>query len=560
MWSESGTHFDEKKMTQSRSILSCTTILSGLLVLNTYNCQSVAFAASTNDTFIIAQASPALTPEEIRRRLEEEERRKRQNQATPPAQQKPTIAPPVPGHVVPATPPATVQHPVAPPAVAPVKPVTPPPPPIPNGQHPVPGQPAPIHPGQAPVVAPIAPPSTTVQPPKPLPPGFVPQQQGHVPTVTPGQPPATVPKFQPPAGNPPPSPQAPVQPQQGRVQSAAPGQPSTFAPHFQQPAGNQPRGNGITPLQAGAIGAAAGLVGGMIIGQQVHGIGEVQSSRQTVQQNGATFYSEPGRLIVREGDGLYVRHDEMERFRDLGGEVDVEQRGDETIQIANRPDGSKIITVLDRDGQLLKRIRRLPNGVEIVLIDNTYGRRPQRFADEVIVVAPPPVLTELDAGDADETRIYETLSAPPVASLPHRYTLDEIRYSRDLRHYMPSVDLNAITFDTGSWTVPDEEIRQLKGIADAINRAIRANPNEIFLIEGHTDAVGSDVDNLSLSDRRAGSVASVLTQAYNVPPENLTTQGYGSQFLKVQTSGPSRENRRVVVRRITPLLANSTQH
>ena len=91
-------------------------------------------------------------------------------------------------------------------------------------------------------------------------------------------------------------------------------------------------------------------------------------------------------------------------------------------------------------------------------------------------------------------------------------------------------------------------------IADALLRAIRANPNEIFLIEGHTDAVGSDIDNLSLSDRRAEAIAIVLTDRYGVPAENLTTQGYGEQFLKVQTSGPERENRRAAVRRITPLL------
>jgi hypothetical protein len=56
------------------------------------------------------------------------------------------------------------------------------------------------------------------------------------------------------------------------------------------------------------------------------------------------------------------------------------------------------------------------------------------------------------------------------------------------------------------------------------NRAIAANPSEVFLIEGHTDAVGSDVDNLSLSDRRAEAVALVLSQQFGVPPENLTTR------------------------------------
>jgi hypothetical protein len=40
---------------------------------------------------------------------------------------------------------------------------------------------------------------------------------------------------------------------------------------------------------------------------------------------------------------------------------------------------------------------------------------------------------------------------------------------------------------------------------------------EVFLIEGHTDAVGSEIDKLSLSDRRAESVALVLSQQFGVP-------------------------------------------
>ncbi|MDR3493658.1 MAG: OmpA family protein [Ancalomicrobiaceae bacterium] len=350
--------------------------------------------------------------------------------------------------------------------------------------------------------------------------------------------------------------------------NATPG-PSTMAPHFpppQQPGpGQQPRKpNGISPLGAVAIGAAVGVVGGMIIGQQVRGINEVQKSRRTVEQNGTTFYSEPGRVIVREGNGLYVRHDETERFREFGRDVRVEQRGDETFQTVGRPDGSTIITITDSDGQLLKRIRRLPNGVEFVLIDNTFQPRPRHFSEEIIDVPPPPVdlppdRYEVDADSAQGATIYETLSAPPVASLPRRYTLDEVRNSRDLRRYMASVDINTITFSTGAWDVEDSEISRLQGIADAVNRAIHANPSEIFLIEGHTDAVGADVDNLSLSDRRAQTVAGILTRSFNVPPENLVTQGYGEQFLKVQTDGPSRENRRVTVRRITPLLASGEQ-
>jgi hypothetical protein len=88
-----------------------------------------------------------------------------------------------------------------------------------------------------------------------------------------------------------------------------------------------------------------------------------------------------------------------------------------------------------------------------------------------------------------------------------------------------------------------------------MKRVIRRNPNEVFMIEGYTDAVGSPEDNLSLSDRRAESVAEVLTEEFQVPFENLVTQGYGEDYLKVQTEQPERLNRRVAVRRITPLLA-----
>lgn len=320
----------------------------------------------------------------------------------------------------------------------------------------------------------------------------------------------------------------------------------------------------MTPLEAGAIGAAVGVVGGMIIGEHVRDLNEVQRNREVTQGNGATFYSEPGRVIVREGDRLYVRHDEMARFREFGGDVRVQQRGDDYYQTANRPDGVQIITVTDRNGELIRRIRRTPDGREFVLIDNSFRPRPKHFSDEVIVVPPPRIELPqdryvVDASDNEETTIYETLTAQPVAKLPRRYTLDEVRYSRDLRSYMPSVDLNTITFATGSWAIEDSEVGRLKVIADSINRAIQANPNEVYLIEGHTDAVGNDVDNLSLSDRRAQAVATILTRNFNVPPENLTTQGYGAQYLKVQTSEANRENRRVVVRRITPLIANGQQ-
>jgi outer membrane protein OmpA-like peptidoglycan-associated protein len=119
---------------------------------------------------------------------------------------------------------------------------------------------------------------------------------------------------------------------------------------------------------------------------------------------------------------------------------------------------------------------------------------------------------------------------------------------------MPRIDIDTITFDFASWEVTPDQAQRLQFIADGLQQAIQKNPGEVFLIEGHTDAVGSEIDNLSLSDRRAESVAQVLTEQFNIPPENLTTQGYGKQYLKIPTPEPERRNRRVTIRRITPLL------
>ena len=122
---------------------------------------------------------------------------------------------------------------------------------------------------------------------------------------------------------------------------------------------------------------------------------------------------------------------------------------------------------------------------------------------------------------------------------------------------MRRVDLNAINFAFASWEVDESQYPKLERLAYAMRRILKRNPDEMFLIEGHTDAVGSHIDNLSLSDRRAESVAIILSDTFRVPPENLTTQGYGEQYLKVLTEGPSRVNRRVAARRITPLLSRA---
>ena len=242
---------------------------------------------------------------------------------------------------------------------------------------------------------------------------------------------------------------------------------------------------------------------------------DVRGARREVREGDRLLIQEPGRVIIREDGRTIIRHNEADRFRWQARDVRVERRGSDTVTVFDRTDGSRVYTETDEDGRLLRRYRRAPDGREIIIIDNHYSGPPRAVG--YFIDLPPPVIRIprahyiVDAQYAQPDDIYSALWAAPVENIERPYTLDEIRYSPRLRERMPRVDLDTVTFDTGSWEIAPDQVERLAVIADGINRAISANPSEVFLVEGHTDAVGSDIDNLSLSDRRA-EISSVGAQ------------------------------------------------
>jgi outer membrane protein OmpA-like peptidoglycan-associated protein len=222
-----------------------------------------------------------------------------------------------------------------------------------------------------------------------------------------------------------------------------------------------------------------------------------------------------------------------------------------------------VVTVRDRYGDIVRRSRITPEGREIVLsyVPEERRERVRDWRDPARDLPPlrlniPVREYILDTGRVEDPgTYYDFLDQPPVEEVRQLYSVDEVKRSARLRDVVRRIDLDTITFETGSADISRSEVDELEGIADAMLRMLEENPAETFLIEGHTDAVGSDISNLALSDARAESVAEVLAQVYGIPPENLVTQGYGERYLKIDTGGDSRENRRVAIRRITPLVA-----
>ncbi len=149
----------------------------------------------------------------------------------------------------------------------------------------------------------------------------------------------------------------------------------------------------------------------------------------------------------------------------------------------------------------------------------------------------------------------KSLMASPAPGLrAKRYPLRAIKRRHNLRRHLYGVDIDAINFRFGSAVVDRSQYWKLTDIADAMRIILRRGWPEMFLIEGHTDAVGSFTANQRLSERRARSVMRVLVRHYGLPRRAMSTAGYGERYLKINTPYEERRNRRVTIRRVSDIL------
>lgn len=268
------------------------------------------------------------------------------------------------------------------------------------------------------------------------------------------------------------------------------------------------------------------------------------------------------RTIIQVDNRTVIEHDERERLRAGSDEVYYERlRGGRVREVIVRPNGVQLVTISNRWGDVIQRSRIMPDGREYVLFyaeANSDGSR-EAFVDPGRSLPPlrlgiPISDYILDATDAQPSAFLEFLMEPPVEQVERLYSVEEVRRSARIRDKVRRIDMDSLTFEFGKANIAEDQIQRLSDVAEAISKILDRNPAETFLIEGHTDAVGRDESNLLLSDRRAETVAVALTDVFGIPPENLVTQGYGERYLKVRTQAPERLNRRVTIRRITPLV------
>ena len=284
----------------------------------------------------------------------------------------------------------------------------------------------------------------------------------------------------------------------------------------------------------------------VLLGLGAIAIGAIISNNRKVELNSGD------RMVVTRPDGSYqIIKDDNALLRQPGSRVRTETFDDgSTRTTVTRADGSRIVTIRDAEYRVLRRVHIDPDGRQTLLIDDT-----QDFAPVDVTRLPAPPRDSYLSADLSEAELRTALAREE--GFGRSFSLAQIRDIREVRDLVPVIDLDAITFETGSAAIRPDQARALSRLGRLIRSYVDESPSEVFLIEGHTDAVGSAAYNLALSDRRAESVALALTEYFEVPPENLVVQGYGEAFLKVQTDADERANRRAAVRRITPLLSGS---
>lgn len=141
--------------------------------------------------------------------------------------------------------------------------------------------------------------------------------------------------------------------------------------------------------------------------------------------------------------------------------------------------------------------------------------------------------------DNQEKAMREALEASEAAAVTREGNLLAVTFKGD------------VTFDTNSTEVRPGLHSEINRVANVLNQY----PETFIRVEGHTDSVGSDEYNMKLSQRRADSVKTLLTQR-GVSASRIEVVGFG-KTLPVATNNT--EAGRQMNRRVEIKIAPKTQ-
>ena len=155
--------------------------------------------------------------------------------------------------------------------------------------------------------------------------------------------------------------------------------------------------------------------------------------------------------------------------------------------------------------------------------------------------APTPVAPVAPAApkDSDGDGVYDNADQCP--NTPAGRKVDAKGCEQVLQEKV-SIKLNVL-FDTNKANIKPESAAEIKRVADFMTEY----PTTKVVIEGHTDSVGSNELNKSLSERRAKAIADSLVRDHGIEAGRVSSVGYGEErpLADNATAEGRAQNRRV---------------
>lgn len=169
-------------------------------------------------------------------------------------------------------------------------------------------------------------------------------------------------------------------------------------------------------------------------------------------------------------------------------------------------------------------------------ISYLFGHAPVKAAPAPVVVPPAPVVEV----DSDGDGVFDSKDKCPGTA--KQYKVDAVGCPLELTETV-AIKL-AVKFDNAKDVVKPEYLDDIGNLAKFMDQYA----NTVVTVEGHTDSVGSDTYNKTLSQKRAEAVKQVLITKFNIGADRVKAVGFGeSTPVADNTTATGREeNRRVV--------------
>jgi outer membrane protein OmpA-like peptidoglycan-associated protein len=186
--------------------------------------------------------------------------------------------------------------------------------------------------------------------------------------------------------------------------------------------------------------------------------------------------------------------------------------------------------VTDPDGTLKLPNLKAGGSRRVEIVNQLWECQPLSVHAEKGLPVPDPLIAKCTQVDTRKTNIGDCGTFQPgefdKAELCYNKALDDLPDPFTADALVKALSILIINFESNKSDVPAARLAALQKGAGFIKKLQDRDPTVVIEVGGHTDNVGADAANMTLSQNRANAVKEILVR-YGVSQSGLQTRGYG---------------------------------